>query len=1347
MAKSPLERGGPKARGVFYNKPKAQEDKSFPYNEYKIRIFFSHINNNTKQYNMSDLNQKPNMFSDIKAKDAQTQAELSDYNTEGNNLDSSVSSEAKVPLVRGETDRFRGSETPEQTPVAAKLASQKFDTKNLREKANQILKNKITWGIAAIVILGSLGGFLYFRSDGKFFGATTPTEVQVDMFILGGGLGGASAAIQATKDNNSFVLSEATNWLGGQATIQGVSTLDQNNKNFQKSGIYNEILENMKLNSVSTIGPYVGNATTGPGDLPASIDSYLKSRLSSYNKGKLLFNTQLESVDKVGETITSVTVRDRNELSKKYTVKAKYYLDSTDYSDLTRMAGIEYNFGLDSQEDTKERIALTQKEKDVLINGTTYAGAQVGGFGNLIQPITTPFAILDKGYVGNKINLNDVVPAQSLGLASTGSTFASCQIDKNKSCILINPNSKLEKNLDLNYLGKQHFTFIFEGKLTSADLQINVNNEATNLQPINEKINNADYTLFKIAYLKDTANFNFVVSSKKNSLSLSDIITTPFNFENLSSTENLADITAKADLNIGLDKLKFDEAKKTYTLNLNDYKGKLDPNKNYYILTTFPQKNNLTLSKNISAFVNESNKNVFAVNIDPVFDFNEEYLPTYKLKYDETKNQQFILTNNEAKEKSIASSIIIIDETKVGGFKLIKNKEGYAYTNSQFIDITYLGLQKNLKATKQVLNGDSIIFSNVINAEDKTPRLGQLGRTEVGNGDTLSLEDKENNSILILKNLNLEHYFDQIFNSFTSSKTRMEQTLAAGNYDIFIKTLNINKLEVDDKIDLKISYTGNNSVKRNIDLIPGKFEKLYSFTLQNPDNLQLEVISKCKSDCLKNVSILVTSSVPNNYDSGFLNRKISVDKDFLKPLYSSSEIGQDYFFKFRQILDPINVSRSNVLDVATKNIIATRGLGISQINTGFNDFYLKGIDTQKYISDEAYFNEINKNSKDYSARYYYWLKYDVPKNYLGCSNTEAFCASTRINISPIAMNTKDGFSELPYVRDPVRPVGKSMITYQDISLNENLCSSTDVASGKKCDELSITNTPNKLLVSSDFLQKFNKKPLFGYFYAADVHSILSTTDIKTFYDYLEANKLRNKNNLPKFLPGIYDTNVRPYSVGFDNIHSDEADNLLFCGKNISVSQIANGSTRLHPAESMAGQSCGVVVNFLIKNGDKKLNYLGIDSVYASFSQDLVKNNMYPIPFEDQEFIQLYADSKYDVLTSYFKATEDKILPAELVLNDRYQYAIYKFTPKRIATGAEVKTVFDAVSIKTTNFDTSKVSYTYKDLLDYTEDKNDDQKLSTVLNEYVYSLSTDTKLTGTRTITKGDLAYIYYKLGK
>src|SRR5690554_5452708 len=47
-------------------------------------------------------------------------------------------------------------------------------------------------------------------------------QLSADVVIAGGGLGGCAAAFAALRNNLTVILTEETDWLGGQLTSQGV---------------------------------------------------------------------------------------------------------------------------------------------------------------------------------------------------------------------------------------------------------------------------------------------------------------------------------------------------------------------------------------------------------------------------------------------------------------------------------------------------------------------------------------------------------------------------------------------------------------------------------------------------------------------------------------------------------------------------------------------------------------------------------------------------------------------------------------------------------------------------------------------------------------------------------------------------------------------------------------------------------------------------------------------------------------------------------------------------------------------------------------------------------------------
>ena len=52
-------------------------------------------------------------------------------------------------------------------------------------------------------------------------------EIECDVLVVGGGMGGVAAALAAARRGCRTCLLEETDWLGGQLSAQGVSALDE----------------------------------------------------------------------------------------------------------------------------------------------------------------------------------------------------------------------------------------------------------------------------------------------------------------------------------------------------------------------------------------------------------------------------------------------------------------------------------------------------------------------------------------------------------------------------------------------------------------------------------------------------------------------------------------------------------------------------------------------------------------------------------------------------------------------------------------------------------------------------------------------------------------------------------------------------------------------------------------------------------------------------------------------------------------------------------------------------------------------------------------------------------------
>ena len=78
--------------------------------------------------------------------------------------------------------------------------------------------------------------------------------IECDVLVLGGGLGGVAAAVRAARLGYRVCLTEENPWIGGQATSQGVSALDEHPliEHFGGTELYGEFRDWHPLRTIAT---------------------------------------------------------------------------------------------------------------------------------------------------------------------------------------------------------------------------------------------------------------------------------------------------------------------------------------------------------------------------------------------------------------------------------------------------------------------------------------------------------------------------------------------------------------------------------------------------------------------------------------------------------------------------------------------------------------------------------------------------------------------------------------------------------------------------------------------------------------------------------------------------------------------------------------------------------------------------------------------------------------------------------------------------------------------------------------------------------------------------------------
>ncbi|MFB5677927.1 FAD-dependent oxidoreductase [Paenibacillus terreus] len=196
---------------------------------------------------------------------------------------------------------------------------------------------------------------------------------EADIVIVGGSLGGTAAALAAAKAGMKVVMTEETDWIGGQLTSQAVPP-DEHRwiESFGCTASYREFRNrvrdyyrvNYPLTEEARQNPVLNPGNGWVSRLchePRVALRVLEDMLSPYihsGRLKILYHTKIHRSEVCGDMVTSVIVRDRK--GDEILLRGAYYLDATDCGDLLPLAGAEFVTGAESIADTAEPHALAE---------------------------------------------------------------------------------------------------------------------------------------------------------------------------------------------------------------------------------------------------------------------------------------------------------------------------------------------------------------------------------------------------------------------------------------------------------------------------------------------------------------------------------------------------------------------------------------------------------------------------------------------------------------------------------------------------------------------------------------------------------------------------------------------------------------------------------------------------------------------------------------------------------------------------------------------------------------------------------------------------------------------------
>ena len=201
-------------------------------------------------------------------------------------------------------------------------------------------------------------------------------QLETDIAVIGGGVGGVAAALAALRAGQRVILSEETDWIGGQFTAQAVPP-DESSwiEMFGCTASYRRLRDDVRrfyrdyypLTAAARANPrlnpgggWVSQLCHEPRVALAVMNAHLQPYFAQ-GKLTLLLHHQPINAQTSGDHIVSVVLRDKLSSAETH-VRAPYFLDATELGDLLDLAGVEHVIGAESRAQTGEPHAPAQPQ-------------------------------------------------------------------------------------------------------------------------------------------------------------------------------------------------------------------------------------------------------------------------------------------------------------------------------------------------------------------------------------------------------------------------------------------------------------------------------------------------------------------------------------------------------------------------------------------------------------------------------------------------------------------------------------------------------------------------------------------------------------------------------------------------------------------------------------------------------------------------------------------------------------------------------------------------------------------------------------------------------------------------
>ncbi len=203
-------------------------------------------------------------------------------------------------------------------------------------------------------------------------------EFSADLVVIGGGLGGCAAALSAARQQRRVILTEETDWIGGQLTSQAVPP-DENQwietiggtRSYMalRSGMRDYYRANTPLIARAKANPrlnpgncWVSRIGCEPRVALAVLQEMLAPHVASGHI-RILLRHKARAADVQGDRVRAVRVQSLDS-GRDVILHAPYFADATELGDLLPLCGAEYVVGAESVAQTGEPHAKSDPQPD-----------------------------------------------------------------------------------------------------------------------------------------------------------------------------------------------------------------------------------------------------------------------------------------------------------------------------------------------------------------------------------------------------------------------------------------------------------------------------------------------------------------------------------------------------------------------------------------------------------------------------------------------------------------------------------------------------------------------------------------------------------------------------------------------------------------------------------------------------------------------------------------------------------------------------------------------------------------------------------------------------------------------